>query len=189
MTNQTRHLAILLAATAIAACSSPQSAVDPAPEIASIDLAPLAPESAAPTPLAADRPVVEPAPELAPASEIAREVAPAPSAKPLPAPAPLRQARATTCDVVVERTRNGVLLTALARVDRPTLGDYSFVVTKSGGGNSSNINQGGPFKGGGGKSVELGASEISLERGSSYRATLTLTSQNGREICRRTVRS
>ncbi|MDP3738565.1 MAG: curli-like amyloid fiber formation chaperone CsgH [Hyphomonadaceae bacterium] len=185
MTNQPRHLAILLAATAIAACSSPQSAVDPAPAIASIGLAPLAPEPAAPTPLAADRPVVEPAPELA----LAPEVAPAPLTKPLPAPAPLRQARATTCDVVVERTRNGVLLTALARVDRPAAGDYSFVITKSGGGNSSDINQGGPFKGGGGKSVELGASEISLERGSSYRATLTLTSQDGREICRRTVRS
>jgi hypothetical protein len=110
-----------------------------------------------------------------------------PLAPPPPATAP-RHSLSRACDVIVERSRGRVVLTAVADPDRPMSGDYSFVITRSGGGNSSDIEQGGPFRSRRGETVELSSSEISLDRGSSYRATLKLTSQ-GREVCRRTVRS
>jgi hypothetical protein len=181
-----RFFVALLAATSIAACSS-----DPAPaeeQIASAD--PLVQDFPASQPtqsyeeaLGLPPPplVVRPAP---PASE---PYYPHPGA-PLPPVAAPRSSFASACDVVVERTRNGIVLTAVADPDRSMSGDYSFVITKGGGGNSSDIEQGGPFRSTGAGAIELSSSEISLERGSSYRATLRLTSQ-GREVCRRTVRS
>lgn len=98
------------------------------------------------------------------------------------------QVKARTCDIIVRRTGNGVLIKAVANPGRYVDGDYSFVITKNGRGGSSDINQGGPFDARAGERVELGASELSLERGAGYRATLVL-SDNGREICRRTVRN
>lgn len=117
----------------------------------------------------------------------------APQAYDAPAPAPysaprVEQVRASTCDIIVRRTPNGVLLKAVANLSRPTAGDYSFVITKSGGGGSSDINQGGELERYAGRH-ELGSSEVSMGRGASYRATLKLISPSGREICRRTVRS
>jgi hypothetical protein len=184
-----KHLATLLAATAIAACSSDaRSLVEP-----TAPTGPIAQEYPAPAPLIepfddASAPPVEPfeqafAPPPAP-------LPPRASEPPYPHPgAPsIRSARAGLCDVAVERTRNGVMLTALADPDRSMSGHYSFIITKSGGGNSSDIEQGGPFRSSSPGVIELSSSEISMERGSGYRATLTLTSQ-GREVCRRTVRS
>jgi hypothetical protein len=98
------------------------------------------------------------------------------------------QVKARTCDIIVRRTGNGVLIKAVANPGRYLDGDYSFVITKNGRGGSSDINQGGPFDARAGERVELGVSELSLERGAGYRATLVL-SDNGREICRRTVRN
>lgn len=179
-----RHLSILAAATAIAACSSdPSSAVpttyasntyaapaaitaytpDTSREAAALDIARLATPDASPL--------------AAPERELEQRAAPA--AIPV---------RGGSCDIVVERTSNGVLLTAVADVPRRADGEYSFIITKSGKGGSSDINQGGPLDGARGGHVELGAAEVSLERGASYRATLKLTS-DGREICRRVKRS
>jgi len=174
-----RYFTLLLAATAIAACSSNPSSVE---------------ETAAATyPLVQDFPMPEPIPEpfedaLAPADPLAPEAPPALRAPEhvLPPRAEVRPTLADACDVVVKRTRNGVMLTAVTDLDRS--GDYTFVITKSGGGNSSDIQQGGPFESSRGRSVELSSSEISVERGSSWRATLRLMS-HGRELCRRTVRS
>jgi hypothetical protein len=113
----------------------------------------------------------------------------APEVYEAPASAPRVEAvRASTCDIIVKRTPDGVSLKAVANLSRPTAGDYSFVITKSGGGGSSDINQGGELERYAGRH-ELGSSEISLGRGSSYRATLKLISPSGREICRRVVRS
>jgi hypothetical protein len=175
----TKHFTLLLAAAAIAACSSnPGSVEEPA---------------AATYPLVQDFPMPEPIPEpfedaLAPADPFASEAPPALRAPEhvLPPRADTRPALADACDVIVKRTRNGVVLTAVTDLDRS--GDYSFIITKSGGGNSSDIQQGGPFTSSRGRSIELSSSEISVERGSSWRATLRLTS-HGRELCRRTVRS
>jgi len=169
-----KHIATLLAATAIAACSSdPRSIAEP---------------TASATPLAQDFPAPELAPE--PFEDAFAPPAPRASEPPYPHPgAPLpRYSQPSSCDVIVERTRNGVVLTAVADLDRSMSGDYSFVITKSGGGNSSDIEQGGPFRSDRSGPIELSESEISLERGASYRATLTLTSK-GREVCRRIVRS
>jgi hypothetical protein len=108
-----------------------------------------------------------------------------PAQRAAPAVIPIKS---STCDIVVDRTRNGVMLTAVANLPRGADGEYSFVITKSGRGGSSDINQGGPIDSASRGRVELGAAEVSLERGASYRATLKLTS-DGREICRRVKRS
>ena len=168
-----KHLSTLLAATAVAACSSdPGSIVEPAGPIAQ-DFPAAAPHAAA------LENAYAPPPPLPRASEPPYPHPGAPGFRPLPA---------SLCDIVVEHTPNGILLTAVADADRPMSGHYSFVITKGGGGNSSDIEQEGPFRSPDAGVIELSSSEISLERGSTYRATLKLTSQ-GREVCRRTVRS
>lgn len=173
-----KHLAILLAAaTALAACSSdPRSLAEPA--------APAAPLAQDPAPA--------PAPERFDEAMALPLPLPPPRASEPPYPHPgapsVRRSQADLCDVIVERTRNGVVLTAVADPGRPMSGRYSFIITKDGGGNSSDIEQEGPFRGVSPGMIELSSSEISMDRGSGYRATLTLTSQ-GREVCRRTVRS
>jgi hypothetical protein len=121
------------------------------------------------------------APEYAP--DYALEYAPEPAEAPRAVPV-----KASACNIVVRRTSNGVLLKAVADLNRTTYGEYSFVITKIGRAGSSDINQGGPFEGRAGRHIELAASELSVERGSGYRATLKLRA-NGREICRDTVRS
>jgi hypothetical protein len=181
-----KHLATLLAATAITACSSdPRSLVEP-----TAPAAPIAQD------YPAQAPFTEPFEDVSapPYEPLEQAFAPPPppraSEPPYPHPGapPIRSARAGLCEVAVKRTRNGVMLTALADPDRSMSGHYSFIITKSGGGNSSDIEQGGPFKTARPGVIELSSSEISMERGAGYRATLTLTS-NGREVCRRTVRS
>jgi hypothetical protein len=171
----TRTIATLIASTALVACSSnPQSFAEPsAVTVAQATSFPQA---------------YEPAQELDGAPPLAPNAF-APEAYEAPAPAPHVQAvRASTCDIIVKRTPNGVLLKAVANLSRPIAGDYSFVITKSGGGGSSDINLGGELESYAGRH-ELGSSEVSLGRGASYRATLKLISPSGREICRRTVRS
>jgi hypothetical protein len=187
-----RHLATILASTAIAvaiaACSTEPQAMTASANTVSITQdslvsAPLAPE---PAPLAVAEAFAPPPPvELSPVQPPPLAVPPEPAPIPAPKPAPaVRTARADSCDIRVEHTSHGVLLTAVANTERS--GDYSFVITKRGESGSSDINQGGPFEAG--RRIELGASEVSLDRGSSYRATLVLTS-SGRELCRRTIRS
>jgi hypothetical protein len=170
----TRTIATLIALTALSACSSdPESYAEPsAVTVAQATSFPQA---------------YEPAQELD-GAPLAPEAF-APEVYEAPAPAPRVEAiRASTCDIIVRRTPNGVLLKAVANLSRPTAGDYSFVITKSGGGGSSDINQGGELESYAGRH-ELGSSEVSLGRGASYRATLKLISPSGREICRRVVRS
>lgn len=186
----TQHIAILLAATVIAACSSsdPRAMAEPAnvalvTQGALADTAlsaePLVPEPAAPGSFVPER-EFEPSFPVPPPLVIPERSAPK---------AAVRSARANSCDILVRRTSNGVELKAIANLSRSAEGDYSFVITKSGGGGSSDINQGGPFEGKAGERVNLGASEISMGRGASYRAALILTSASGRELCRRAVRS
>lgn len=113
-----------------------------------------------------------------------------------PAPAPLTaapvQARAPApridCDIDVRRTRNGVAIEGLASFARATDGDFSFVVTKRGGGGSSDIEQGGEYDARSGEELSLGLAEFSVERGSTWRATLKVF-DGGREVCRSQARS
>lgn len=87
------------------------------------------------------------------------------------------------CDISVKRTVNGVRITPLVRAGHAMSGEYSLVITKKGGAGSSDISQGGPFDARRGVKEELGSSEFSLERGSSFRAVLKVRA-GGREVCR-----
>lgn len=92
------------------------------------------------------------------------------------------------CDVRVERSAHGVLLRGVAHARAAEHGDYSFVVTKSGGGGSSDISQGGEYALTPGAEAVLGSADLSMERGARWRAVFVLE-KSGVEICRRDVRS
>ena len=92
-----------------------------------------------------------------------------------------------SCDIRMRRTANGVLLEARAFADRDIAGEYDLAIVKSGGGNNSEINQGGPLEIAAGSTVTLGENELSVERGARLRAVLTLRDEAG-ELCRRTFR-
>jgi hypothetical protein len=94
---------------------------------------------------------------------------------------------AVSCDVRARRTADGVVIQARAFADRDIDGEYDLVITKSGGGNSSDISQSGPLTLAAGSAATLGENEISLERGARVRAVLTLRDASG-EICRRSFR-
>lgn len=93
---------------------------------------------------------------------------------------------AVSCDVRTRRSAGGLVLQARAFADRDVDGEYDLVITKSGGGNASEINQGGPLAIAAGSSVTLGESEISVERGARVHAVLTLRDADG-VLCRRTI--
>jgi hypothetical protein len=87
------------------------------------------------------------------------------------------------CDIKVVKTTRGVRIIPVVRSDRSVSGEYALVITKTGVGGSSDISQAGPFDAAHGVRQSLGASEISLERGASFRAVLKVRA-GGREICR-----
>jgi hypothetical protein len=92
------------------------------------------------------------------------------------------------CDIRVTRSSRGVSLRGVAHAHASIDGDYSFVITKSGGGGSSDISQGGAFDLMPGAEAVLGSADLSMERGARWRAVLTLE-RAGVEICRREARS
>lgn len=94
---------------------------------------------------------------------------------------------AVTCDVRSRRTPTGMLIQASAFSDHDMQGEYDLRITKSGGGNSSEITQSGPLSLLAGSSVLLGENEISVERGARVRAFLTIRDAHG-EICQRAFR-
>ncbi|MDP3491545.1 MAG: curli-like amyloid fiber formation chaperone CsgH [Hyphomonadaceae bacterium] len=100
-----------------------------------------------------------------------------------PPPVVVRQAEILFCDIAVVKTSHGVRITPVVRSDRSLSGEFSIVITKNGKGGSSDISQGGPFDAARGVKQELGSSEISLERGASFRAVLKVRA-GGREVCR-----
>jgi hypothetical protein len=122
-------------------------------------------------------------------------VAPGPDLAPPPAQAHAEPARETarhvshdmaiTCDVRARRTSDDTLIIqARAFADRDIDdGEYDLAITKSGGGNSSEISQSGALTLRAGHAATLGENEISLERGARVRATLTLY-DGDRQICR-----
>lgn len=133
-----------------------------------------------------DEPLLDGAPSAAAPIEPAPIV---PSAQlrapePLPPPAVVHRAKVSfSCDIDVDRTSNGIRVTPVVRADKALSGEYTLVITKSGAGGSSDISQGGPFDAARGKSVRLGSSEFSMERGAKFRAVLKVRA-DGREICR-----
>lgn len=119
---------------------------------------------------------------------IAAEAAPEYVAPAYVAPERVQRVNATdgvTCEVRSRRTANGVLIQARAFADRDFSGEYDFVITKSGGGGSADISQGGAVDLEAGNAATLGENEISVERGARVRAVLTLSDASG-QLCRRT---
>jgi hypothetical protein len=104
-------------------------------------------------------------------------------ARVVPPPVVVRQQERLFCDIKVAKTSHGVRITPVVRSDRSLSGEYSIVITKNGGGGSSDISQGGPFDAARGVKQELGSSEISMERGASFRAVLKVRA-GGHEVCR-----
>lgn len=156
----TRHLITLAAIAAVAACSAgvtSEAQLTSAPQIPEPELDGAPPVAA---PLAPDAVVEAPPPSFA-----------------------RKQDESLWCNIAVTRTSNGVLITPVVRSDYKVSGDYSLVITKSGKSGSSDILQGGPFDAPRGVKHELGSSEISLERGASFRAVLKVRS-GGHEVCR-----
>lgn len=164
-----RHLIVLTSVLALAGCSAGMKAE-------TIQEAYLPPEDAtliheldgAPPIVVAEAPV-------APARLDPPKTAPATAA-------PVKD-QAMFCDISVVKTSHGVRITPVVRSDRSLSGEYSLTITKSGGAGSSDISQGGPFDAPRGVKQELGSSEISLERGSRFHATLKVRA-GGREVCR-----
>ena len=158
--------ALMTLAALLAACSAAAQNVDR-----------LEPATAEPALLGAPVPAPVPAPvEVADAPEPVR-------AAPAPRVVAAHNDAAVTCDVRTRRTDNGLVIQARAFADRDIDGEYDLAITKSGGGNSSEINQSGPVSISAGSSVTLGENEISVERGARLRAVLTLRDADGM-ICR-----
>lgn len=182
MSNLKSNLTIFTAVLALAGCSSAlsQEAVNTAvvtqkgPDLmASLDEQP-----------PADIPPLNvPAPEVAP--QAIEPLAPVIVAPPpvVKAQAPRTQSARLSCVIDVDRTANGIRITPVVKSGRALAGEYSLVITKHGAGGASDISQGGPFDAARNERVELGSSEISLERGAHYRAVLKVRA-DGREICR-----
>lgn len=168
----TNHLLLASAIAALAACSSAQSQeveLQGAPNTA-IVMQSL--DTAEPLPPVADD---LPPPLIVPESVMPDVAAPHAETQHARAPA--------SCEIIVDRTGQGVRITPVIHADSAMSGGYSLVVTKTGASGSSDISQGGPFDAARGERVKLSTSEVSLERGARFRAVLTIT-EDGREICR-----
>ena len=98
-----------------------------------------------------------------------------------------RVAPAVDCDVRTVRTAHGLRIEGVVRAARPIDGEYALSIRKSGGGGSSDIEQGGPFSAGPERSVTLSGAEIGMGRGARVHAALRIA-EDGREVCRRDVR-
>ena len=111
----------------------------------------------------------------------------APVHDPVHADAPLAHAAsAATCDVRARRTDNGLLIQGRAFADTDIQGVYELSIITSGV-NRSEISQAGEVSVAAGRQATFGESEISFDRGSRLRATLTLRDADGL-ICRETLR-
>ncbi|MBS0383805.1 MAG: hypothetical protein JSS00_00480 [Proteobacteria bacterium] len=137
--------------------------------------------SAAASPSVAAASAPQPAPVVAPPSPHSAPVAPAADRR-VATPA----GRGLACDVLARPTSNGVLIQAQARADRAFAGEYELVISKSGGGGSSEVTQSGPFSAAAGETVRLDSTELGA--GGSYRAVLVLSDASG-EVCRQERRS
>ncbi len=89
---------------------------------------------------------------------------------------------ALLCDVTAEPTSRGLLIEAHAFANRNVDGEYDLRITKSGGGGSSDVSQGGFVAIAAGSEETLGQTELSVERGARIHADLTVRDARG-ELC------
>ena len=93
------------------------------------------------------------------------------------------------CQLTVSRAGGGVVLRGIASATIAAAGHYSLVINKDGDGGSADISQGGGFSLSPGGASTLREVSLSLERGSSYEAVLTVTWAGGSQTCRRSLPS
>jgi hypothetical protein len=89
---------------------------------------------------------------------------------------------AISCEIRSSKSSGGILLEAVATGQAQTTGEYEFVISKSGGGGTSDITQGGEFEIGPEEEVILGEVALGSGEGTSVRARLTL-SEGGKVLC------
>lgn len=87
------------------------------------------------------------------------------------------------CQIEVQRASGGVQLRALATASSPFDGSYLFKVDKTGPGGTSTTGQSGDFRLNAGEKEVLGDVTISVERGGSIVAELTLQWPGGSVSC------
>lgn len=93
---------------------------------------------------------------------------------------------AVSCEIRSSKTSGGILLEAVATGQAKATGEYEFVISKSGGGGTSDITQGGEFEIGPKEEAILGEVAIGSGEGISVRARLTLT-EKGKLLCQAQV--
>jgi hypothetical protein len=90
------------------------------------------------------------------------------------------------CEIAVEKLSGGVTLEGVVNAASRITGSYELIVTKSGGGGSSNIRQGGEFTASSGARTKLGT--VMIAGGGSYTANLKIKWDGKSAECRESVR-
>jgi hypothetical protein len=98
---------------------------------------------------------------------------------------PLEGTPLPRCEIRIERDGGSVVLEGLVFTDAPMSGSYEMHVSQSGGGNSSDITQGGEFSIGAGSSESLGV--VSLAGSGGYTARLSVEWDSGSIDCEERV--
>lgn len=91
------------------------------------------------------------------------------------------------CEIAVEKRSGGVTLEGFVDAASSISGSYELLVTKSGGGGSSNIRQGGEFSAKSGARTSLGTVMLAGD-GGSYTAKLKIKWDGKSAECRESVR-
>jgi hypothetical protein len=86
------------------------------------------------------------------------------------------------CEVRSRKSADAILLEAVVTGKAQATGEYAFVISKSGGGGTSDITQGGEFEIGPEGEASLGEARLGTGEASSIRAKLRLT-DNGKLLC------
>jgi hypothetical protein len=98
---------------------------------------------------------------------------------------PASAAAPVHCELHTASTGSGVTLSAMARSGIAIAGSYHLVVAKSGAAGGSNIEQSGGFSVAPGGQSTLSSVSLSLERGATYEAQLTVSWSGGTVSCLR----
>jgi hypothetical protein len=105
----------------------------------------------------------------------------------VPTASVLAGAAPVSCELHVRSAGQGVVLEGIARSGVPVSGRYSLTIAKDGDAGSADIQQGGSFAVGAGGTSSLSQVDLSLERGASYNAVLTVHWQGGAATCRQVL--
>ena len=88
-----------------------------------------------------------------------------------------------SCEIRSTDIRGGVRLEAIVIGRAGGMGEYEFVVAKSGGGGTSNISQGGEFQIGAGKETVVGEVTLGSGERAKVKAHLTVNAASGKTSC------